>query len=111
VVGLALASEKPELLTVTDLGYGKRTPMSQYRLQARGGYGVRNIRLSGKNGKVVAVKAVSGEDEVLLATESGQILRTLVREISTVGRSAQGVRVMRLESGDRVTAVAVVEGE
>jgi DNA gyrase subunit A len=85
--------------------------MSQYRLQARGGYGVRNIRLSGKNGKVVAVKAVSGEDEVLLATESGQILRTLVREISTVGRSAQGVRVMRLESGDRVTAVAVVEGE
>lgn len=111
VVGLAVASEKPELLTVTDLGYGKRTPMSQYRLQARGGYGVRNIRLSAKNGKVVAVKAVSVGDEVLVATESGQILRTLVREVSTVGRSAQGVRVMRLEPGDRVSAVAVVEGE
>ncbi|MDR7386655.1 MAG: DNA gyrase C-terminal beta-propeller domain-containing protein, partial [Armatimonadota bacterium] len=111
VVGLAVASEKPELLTVTDLGYGKRTPVSQYRLQARGGYGVRNIRLSAKNGRVVAVRAVAEEDEVLLATESGQILRTLVREISTVGRSAQGVRVIRLEPEDRVSAVAVVEGE
>jgi DNA gyrase subunit A len=111
VVGVAVASEKPELLTVTDLGYGKRTPVSQYRLQARGGYGVRNIRLSSKNGKVVAVRAVAEDDELLLATESGQILRTLVREISTVGRAAQGVRVMRLEPGDRVSAVAVVEAE
>ncbi len=111
VVGVAVASEKPELLTVTDLGYGKRTPVRQYRLQARGGYGVRNIRLSGRNGKVVAVRAVGEEDELLLATESGQILRTLVREISTVGRAAQGVRVMRLEPGDRVSAVAVVEAE
>ncbi|MCS7235054.1 MAG: DNA gyrase subunit A [Armatimonadetes bacterium] len=111
VVGLAVASEKPELLTVTDLGYGKRTPVSQYRLQARGGYGVRNIRLSAKNGKVVAVRAVAEDDEVLLATESGQILRTLVREISTVGRSAQGVRVMRLQPGDRISAVAVVEAD
>ncbi|MER3460707.1 MAG: DNA gyrase subunit A, partial [candidate division GAL15 bacterium] len=111
VVGLAVASEKPELLTITDLGYGKRTPTSQYRLQARGGYGVRNIRLSSKNGKVVAVRAVAEDDEILLATESGQILRTLVREISTVGRSAQGVRVMRVEPPDRVSAVAVVEAE
>ncbi len=111
VVGVAVASDKPELLTVTDLGYGKRTPVSHYRLQARGGYGVRNIRLSSKNGKVVAVRAVAEDDEVLLATESGQILRTLVREVSTVGRAAQGVRVMRLQEGDRVSAVAVVEAE
>jgi DNA gyrase subunit A len=111
VVGLAVAGEKPELLTVTDLGYGKRTPVRDYRLQARGGYGVRNIRLSAKNGKVVAVRAVAEDDEVLLATESGQILRTLVREISTVGRQAQGVRLIRLEPGDRVSAVAVVESD
>lgn len=111
VVGVAVASEKPEILTVTDLGYGKRTPVSEYRLQARGGGGVRNVRLTSKNGKVVAIRAVADDDELLLASQSGKIVRMLVREIGSVGRSAQGVRVMKLEPPDRVSAAAVIEGE
>ncbi|MDR5696734.1 MAG: DNA gyrase subunit A [Armatimonadota bacterium] len=111
VVGVAVAGEKPEILTITDLGYGKRTPASEYRLQSRGGYGVRNIRLTSKNGKVVAIRAVDSADEMLLASQSGKIVRMLVREIGTVGRAAQGVRVMKLDPGERISAVAVIEGE
>jgi DNA gyrase subunit A len=111
VVGVAVASEKPEVLTVTDLGYGKRTPVSEYRLQSRGGHGVRNIRLTRKNGKVTAIRAVADEDELLLASHSGKIVRMLVREIGSVGRAAQGVRVIKLDPGEKVSAVAVIEGE
>jgi DNA gyrase subunit A len=111
VVGVAVAREKPEILTVTDLGYGKRTPVSEYRLQARGGHGVRNIRLTSKNGKVVAIRAVADDDELLLASQSGKIVRMFVREIGSVGRAAQGVRVMKLGPNYKVSAVAVIEGE
>ncbi|MDR7444061.1 MAG: DNA gyrase subunit A [Armatimonadota bacterium] len=109
VVGAAVAGEKPEILTVTDQGFATRTRVEEYRLQARGGAGVRNVRVGPKNGQVVAIRGVGPEDELLLVSEGGQILRTSVREIRTVGRGAQGVRVMRLGPGDRVSAVAVVE--
>ncbi|MCS7173202.1 MAG: DNA gyrase subunit A [Armatimonadetes bacterium] len=109
VVGAAVVGEKPEVLTVTDQGYATRTRVEEYRLQARGGAGVRNVRVGPKNGRVVAIRGVGPDDEVLLASEQGQILRTWVREIRMVGRGAQGVRVMRLDPGDRVSAVAVVE--
>ncbi|MDR7438890.1 MAG: DNA gyrase subunit A [Armatimonadota bacterium] len=109
VVGAAVVGEKPEVLTVTDQGYATRTRVEEYRLQARGGAGVRNVRVGPKNGRVVAIRGVGSDDELLLASEQGQILRTWVREIRTVGRGAQGVRVMRLDPGDRVSAVAVVE--
>ncbi len=109
VVGAAVVGEKPEVLTVTDQGFATRTRVEEYRLQARGGSGIRNVRVGPKNGRVVAIRGVGPEDELLLASEGGQILRTPVREIRTVGRGAQGVRVMRLEEGDRVSAVAVVE--
>jgi len=109
VVGAAVVGEKPEVLTVTDRGFATRTPVSAYRLQARGGTGIRNVRVGAKNGPVVAIRGVGPDDELLIASEGGQILRTLVQEIRTVGRGAQGVRVMRLEPGDRVTAVAVIE--
>jgi len=109
VVGAAVVGEKPEVLTVTERGFATRTPVSAYRLQARGGTGIRNVRVGAKNGPVVAIRGVGPDDELLIASEGGQILRTLVQEIRTVGRGAQGVRVMRLEPGDRVTAVAVIE--
>ena len=109
VVGAAVVGEKPEILTVTDQGFATRTRVEEYRLQARGGAGVRNVRVGPKNGQVVAIRGVGPEDELLLVSEGGQILRTSVREIRTVGRGAQGVRVMRLAPGDRVSAVAVVE--
>jgi DNA gyrase subunit A len=109
VVGAAVVGEKPEVLTVTERGFATRTPASAYRLQARGGAGIRNVRVGTKNGPVVAIRGVGPDDELLIASEGGQILRTLVQEVRTVGRGAQGVRVMRLEPGDQISAVAVIE--
>ncbi|MBM3451316.1 MAG: DNA gyrase subunit A [Armatimonadetes bacterium] len=109
VIGAAIASDNPEILTITDLGFGKRTRVADYRLQTRSGSGVINIKLTKKTGQVAAIRSVAADDEVLLASEQGIIIRTTVREISTVGRSAQGVTVMRLDAGDKVSAVAVIE--
>jgi DNA gyrase subunit A len=109
VVGAAIASDNPEILTITDLGFGKRTRVSDYRLQTRGGSGVINIKLTNRTGRVAAIRSVAADDEVLLASEQGIIIRTTVREISTVGRSAKGVTVMKLGDRDRVSSVAVIE--
>ncbi len=109
VVGMALSGEGRDLLTVTELGFGKRTPLSQYRLQSRGGSGVRSIRLTPKTGAVVAVRAVDQEDEVLVITARGIVSRLSVTEISAQGRAAQGVRLKRLDEGDRVSAIAPIE--
>jgi DNA gyrase subunit A len=108
VVGMAQSGEGKDLLVVTELGFGKRTPLSQYRLQSRGGSGVKNARLSAKTGSVVAVRAVRDEDEVLVITARGIVSRLHVKEISRQGRAAQGVRLKRLDAGDRVSAIAPI---
>jgi DNA gyrase subunit A len=108
VVGMARSGEGQELLTVTEMGLGKRTPLGQYRLQTRGGSGVKNIRLTAKTGAVVAVRAVREDEEVLVITARGIISRLSVKEISTQGRAAQGVRLKRLDEGDRVAAIAPI---
>jgi DNA gyrase subunit A len=110
VVGMAQGQAGRELLTVTELGFGKRTPLDQYRLQSRGGSGVKNIRLTPKTGGVVAVRSVGQEDEILIVTARGIVSRLSVKEISTQGRAAQGVRLKRLDSGDRVSAIAPIAG-
>ena len=108
VVGMAQSAEGRDLLVVTELGLGKRTPLNQYRLQRRGGSGVKNIRLSSKTGTVVAVRDVKDDDEILMITARGIISRMPVKEISTQGRAAQGVRLKRLDEGDRVSAIAPI---
>ncbi len=108
VVGTAQGEEGRELLTVTEHGLGKRTPFGQYRLQSRGGSGVKNIRLTTKTGDVVAVRGVREDDELLVVTARGIVSRLSVKEISTQGRAAQGVRLKRLDEGDRVSAVAPI---
>jgi DNA gyrase subunit A len=108
VVGMAQSAEGRDLLVVTELGLGKRTPLNQYRLQRRGGSGVKNIRLSSKTGTVVAVRDVRDDDEILMITARGIISRMPVKEISTQGRTAQGVRLKRLDEGDRVSAIAPI---
>jgi len=108
VVGMAQSGEGRELLVVTEHGLGKRTPLKEYRLQSRGGSGVKNIRLTPKTGDVVAVRAVQDEDEILVVTARGIVSRLLVKEISTQGRGAQGVRLKRLDEGDRVAAIAAI---
>jgi DNA gyrase subunit A len=108
VVGMAKSGEGLYLLVATELGSGKRTLLSQYRLQRRGGSGVRSIRLTPRTGSVAAIRAVNDQDEVLVITAQGIVSRLLVKDISTQGREAQGVRLQRLDEGDRVSAIAPI---
>jgi len=102
-------AEESDILVVTDRGYGKRTPVSEFRLQRRGGYGVTLIRLSEKNGVVAGIRHVHENDEVLLVTEGGMLIRMTVDEIRRIGRATQGVRLIRLDEGDRLVSVARAE--
>lgn len=111
VVGIADVTEGEALLTLTANGYGKRTRFGQYPLKGRGGFGVVNIRLTRRTGPVVAVRAVDEEDELLIISERGQVLRTPAASVPLVGRAAQGVRVKKLDEGDRLAAVAVISKE
>jgi len=106
VVGMEILSPGATILTVTELGYGKRTPLEQYRLQKRGGQGVITIRTTARNGKVMRVAQVVDDDEVMLITNGGKVLRCRVAGISTMGRATQGVRVMDLAPGEKLVSMA-----
>ncbi|MBU4502146.1 MAG: DNA gyrase subunit A, partial [Nanoarchaeota archaeon] len=108
VVGMEVALDAGTLLTVTENGFGKRTDMDEYTLIRRGGSGVINIKTTERNGDVVGVKTVQDSDEILIITKLGQMIRVNVKDISKIGRATQGVRVMRLDSGDKVTTIARV---
>jgi DNA gyrase subunit A len=101
-----VVDEKAHLLSVTENGYGKRSEVAEYRYQGRGGSGVINLKVTEKNGPVVGIKSVTDADQLLLITERGQLIRIKVRDIRETGRAVQGVRVIQLEEGDRVVAVA-----
>jgi DNA gyrase subunit A len=105
VVALEVATEGT-VLTVTENGYGKRSPVDEYRVQSRGGKGLINIKTSGRNGRVVGVKFLRGEEGVMLITEKGMIIRLNTADISTIGRNTQGVRLIQLEEGDHLVSVA-----
>ncbi|HEX9295643.1 MAG TPA: DNA gyrase subunit A [Polyangiaceae bacterium] len=113
VVGLGVTSDgDPMVLAVCEKGYGKRTPLSEFRPQNRGGRGIILIDASERNGPVVGIALVKADDEVMLVTDRGQTLRTKVSEIRETGRVAQGVRVMTVEEGERVVAIeALAESE
>ncbi|HXB56964.1 MAG TPA: DNA gyrase subunit A [Vicinamibacteria bacterium] len=107
VVALEVVRPGGTVLTVTENGYGKRTPLDEYRVQSRGGKGLINIKTSGRNGRVVGVKFLAGEEEgVMLITEKGMIIRLNTADISTIGRNTQGVRLIQLEEGDHLVSVA-----
>ncbi len=105
VVGMEVSLDNAYLLTVTENGYGKRTLIPEYRLTNRGGSGVININISDKTGKVVGIKTVMDEDEALLLSEKGIAIRVPVKDISAMGRNTQGVRIMRLNEGDKVSLI------
>ena len=107
VLGMEVAREGDELFVVTERGYGKRTSVSEYAEHHRGGQGVFTIQMTQKKGLLVGMKVVREEDEIMLISEEGVITRTSVKGISKLGRSTQGVKVMNVASGDKVTAVAV----
>lgn len=111
VIGAVIADESKTLLTVTENGYGKRTPISEYRLINRGGSGVINIQCTERNGNVIAINEVNDEDELMFISKNGIIIRTRAKDISSIGRNTQGVRLMRLEADDKVVAAAKIINE
>jgi DNA gyrase subunit A len=109
---VAATDSRGQILTVTENGFGKRTPVSMYRLQSRGGMGVTNIKITDKNGKVAGIAHVSGDEQILLITEQGMIIRVNVADLRSMGRATQGVRVINVEENDRVVgAVKLIEKE
>ena len=100
--------DERDLLTVTCQGYGKRTPLSEYRAQSRYGKGLIDIKTGGRNGRVATVKAVEETDDIVVMSENGQIMRCSVADVSTVGRNTKGVVVMNVEEGDQVASVDVI---
>jgi DNA gyrase subunit A len=108
VVSLDVCRNDVAMLIVTDAGYGKRTQLEHFNVQGRGGQGVRGIKLTAKKGFVVAAFMVSLEDEIFVIASGGVVIRMPVREISSQGRDATGVRVMNLDDGQVVAAVAPV---
>ncbi|USZ68830.1 DNA gyrase subunit A [Halorussus salilacus] len=110
VVGMVAAGDEEDrdLLTVTENGYGKRTPLEEYRRQSRNGYGLVDIKTDGRNGGVTSVKAVGPDDDLVIMSAAGQIMRIRAADISEVGRNTMGVTVMDLEGDDTVASVDVL---
>ena len=112
VIGMEIVRPDATLLTVTSGGFGKRSSFKEYRRQSRGGKGVINIKVTKKNGEVIGLKSVTEQDEVMLITQNGMVVRCPVKDIRAVGRNSQGVHVIRLNAKDQVSSVAsVVEKE
>lgn len=108
VIGMDIVREGIDILVVTENGYGKRTAIEEYRKQTRGGKGIQTIKRSERNGNVVCLRAVSTDDDLMVITEQGIIIRMDVKSISQLGRSTQGVTIIRLDEGDQVVAIARV---
>ena len=109
VVGMIAVKREASLLVATENGYGKRSPISEYRITGRGGKGIISIQATERNGRVVAALEVVPTDQVMLITRGGIVIRTKVSEISEIGRNTQGVRLINLEEGDQLIDVARVE--
>jgi DNA gyrase subunit A len=109
VVAMQVVKPGGTLLTVTQKGYAKRTDLDEYRVQSRGGLGLKNLEITEKNGEVVGIAQVHVDEELLVITQQGKILRTPAADIRTIGRATQGVRVMDLGDDDSVVSVALVE--
>src|ERR1041384_7858098 len=106
VVAMEILGPGGTILTVTEQGYGKRTVLDEYRVQSRGGLGIINIQTSDRNGKVVGIIQVSDDDELMLITQQGKILRMAAQGVRTIGRATQGVRLIDIEGEDRAVSIA-----
>jgi DNA gyrase subunit A len=106
VVGMSVIdkNQKLDILTVASSGYGKRTNESEYRVQSRGGKGIITMKATEKNGEVISVRTVSDSDDLMLISDKGQVVRIRIKEISTMGRNTQGVRLIRLKEGEKLVA-------
>jgi DNA gyrase subunit A len=98
----------PDILTVCDKGYGKRTPLEEYRLQGRGGSGIINCKVTDKTGLVASVGAVKADDHIMVVTDRGMMIRVTANTISLLSRATQGVRVISVEDKESVASVAMI---
>lgn len=111
VIGMEVVSPEDDFLSVSENGYGKRTEVGKYRLQRRGGRGVINMQTSERNGDIIGINKTKAGEEIMIMTQNGITIRMRVDSISIIGRNTQGVRLVRLEEGDKVSAVACVVKE
>ena len=111
IVGMEpiISGSKATLLTITENGFGKRTELDEYRVQNRGGRGVITYKITPKTGEIVGMKIVNGTEDIMLITDTGTIIRMNTREISVLGRSTQGVTLMRTNNGKVVSIEKIVE--
>ena len=108
LVGMEIVNEGAVILSISEKGFGKRTPVAHYRVQSRGGKGVINMKTTSRTGNVIAILSVKEDTDLMIITRNGQIIRLDASEIRQVGRSTQGVRLVRLDEEDRVAAASVV---
>ncbi len=108
VVAMEILEEGATILTVTERGYGKRTKLEDYRSQSRGGSGIINIQVTDKNGEVAGICMVQETDEAMITTSQGKIIRIAVKDISLIGRSTQGVKLMGMAKEEKVTSIALI---
>ena len=109
VVGKEVIVPGASLLTVTENGYGKRTRIEEYRVQARGGQGIITIKTDQRNGMVVGMRQISDDDELMIISNQGKIIRMKASQIPTIGRNTKGVRLIVLEEGEKVGSFAKLE--
>lgn len=109
VIDMDMIEEGADVLIVTSRGYGKRTPEEEYRIQSRGGKGIKTLNVTERNGHIVALKVVNEENDLMIVTEAGVIIRLQISGISTMGRNTQGVKLIRIENEQEVASVAKVE--
>ena len=110
-VGCEIAQQNQEILVVTEKGYGKRTNINEYRMTHRGSKGVKALNITDKNGNIVSFKLVSGDEDLMIITDSGIIIRLPIGQISTTGRVAQGVRLIHLKDNQKVSSIALLDKE
>ena len=113
VIGMesVITGSNATLLAITENGFGKRTDLDEYRVQTRGGKGVITYKITPKTGKIVGIKIASGDEDVMMITDTGTIIRLNVKEVSVLGRSTQGVTLMRTNDGGKVVSIEIISPE
>jgi DNA gyrase subunit A len=111
VIAADVVQEGAQILTATERGYGKRTPLEEYRLQGRAGKGIIDIKTGGRNGNVVGMLQIRESDDILFITTTGKMIRIPAVEVSSQGRNTMGVRIIEIDADDRVGSLARVEAE
>ena len=104
-----IASKDATLLAITEHGFGKRTELSEYRVQNRGGRGVITYKVTPKTGNIVGIRIAKGDEDVMMITDKGTIIRLKVEEISVLGRATQGVTLMRTNDGGKVVSIELIQ--